>query len=66
MATPIVTGLVACLLAEEPRLSQADVVRRMREAGRLPAANATIFDAGSPDQNDWGTGLVNAGGLKAP
>ena len=64
MAAPLVTGLVACILAEEPKLTQAEVVRRMREAGRLPAGNATIFDAGSPDPNDWGKGLVNAPKLK--
>jgi subtilisin family serine protease len=64
MATPVVTGLVACLLAEEPRLTQADVARRVREAGRLPAGNATVFDPNSPDENDWGKGLLNAPRLK--
>jgi subtilisin family serine protease len=64
MAAPLVTGLVACLLAEEPTLTAADVLRRIREAGRLPAGNATVFDPNSPDENDWGKGLVNAPRLK--
>ena len=64
MASPVVTGLIACLLADEPNLTQADVLRRIRGAGRRPEPARTIYDPTGPDENDWGTGLVNAAALK--
>jgi len=60
MASPVITGLIACMLAHEPTLTQAQAMQRIRAAGHLPAGSATIFDAGSPDPNDWGQGLVDA------
>ena len=64
MAAPVITGLVACLLAEEKDLTQDDVRTRIRAAGKLPAGTATVFDPGSPDADDWGPGLVNSPLLK--
>lgn len=64
MAAPVITGLVACVLAEEKDLTQDDVRTRIRAAGKLPAGTATVFDPGSPDTNDWGQGLVNSPLLK--
>jgi subtilisin family serine protease len=64
MASPVITGLIACMLAEEPALTQQDARNRLRAAGRLPDGSATIFKPGAPDADDWGPGLVNAPALK--
>ena len=64
MAAPVITGLVACMLAEEKDLTQDDVRTRIRAAGKLPAGTATVFDPGSPDKDDWGEGLINSPSLK--
>ena len=64
MAAPVITGLVACMLAEEKDLTQEDVRTRIRAAGKLPAGTATVFDPGSPDRDDWGEGLINSPLLK--
>lgn len=63
MASPVMTGLVACMLAAEPNLTQEDVRNRIRAAGRLPAAEATTFDPGHPNPDAWGPGLVDARAL---
>src|SRR5260370_352839 len=64
MAAPMVTGLIACMLAAEPNLTLEDVRLRVRAAGVLRAAAATSFKPGAPDANDWGPGLLNAPKLK--
>ena len=66
MASPVITGLVACLLAAEPTLTQDQARTRVRGAGVMPAAGATQFDAppGAPDPEDWGAGLMDAGRLR--
>jgi subtilisin family serine protease len=64
MASPLMTGLVACLLAGEPNLTQADIRTRISNAGRLPNPEATTFDPGHPNPDAWGVGLVNAPLLK--
>jgi subtilisin family serine protease len=62
MATPVVTGLIACMLADEPALTQDDVRRRFSTAGKLPAK--TKFDVGHANEDAWGSGLVNAPALR--
>lgn len=62
MATPVITGLVACMLADEPALTQEDVRTRVRNAGRLPAH--TKYDPAHANGDAWGPGLVNAPALK--
>lgn len=64
MATPLVTGIVACMLAAEPNLTLRDVRQRIRAAAKLPAAAATSYKPGAPDPDDWGPGLLNAPALK--
>src|SRR5207248_2957240 len=60
MATPMITGLVACMLAAEPNLTLRDIRQRIRAAGKLPVPSATSYKAGAPDADDWGPGLINA------
>lgn len=62
MAAPVVTGLVACMLADEPALTQEDARNRVRNAGRLPAK--TKYDPAHANGDAWGPGLVNAPALK--
>lgn len=68
MASPVVAGLTAALLADEPNLTQPQILERLKAASTIPAA--TTFDkpaapAGQkPLSRDWGYGLVNGGQLK--
>lgn len=68
MASPVVTGLVASILAETPGLTLPQALTLLKNASTIPAA--TTFDkpaavAGvKPLSRDWGYGLVNAGQLK--
>jgi subtilisin family serine protease len=66
MATPCLVGLIACMFADNNKLTPDVIQQRVRAAGRMPAAADTIFDAppGAPDLNDWGTGKLNAPALK--
>ncbi|HKF20730.1 MAG TPA: S8 family serine peptidase [Candidatus Angelobacter sp.] len=66
MASPLVTGLVACLLAAKPGLTQKDVSDLISGAGRLPNPEATTFDPGHPNPDAWGVGLLNAPSLVKP
>jgi subtilisin family serine protease len=62
MASPVVTGLVACMLAGEPDLTQEDSRTRVRNAGKLPAK--TKLDPAHANEDAWGPGLVNAPALR--
>jgi subtilisin family serine protease len=64
MATPVITGLIACLLSDKPDLTQEDVRSAIKAAGKLPAK--TKFNTGHPDPDAWGPGLVNAPALMKP
>jgi hypothetical protein len=64
-----VTGLIANLLAEQPTLTIADAIGRLKAAATVPAASKfqpKPASAGAPAavSDDWGYGLVNAGKLK--
>jgi len=64
MASPVVTGLIACLMADEPGMTQDVARNRVRAAGVLPNASTTLYKPGAPEPNDWGPGLVSAPALK--
>ena len=69
MASPVVTGLVANILAEEPNLTLPDVLNRLKTASAIPAGSTHQPPAGTPAgqkplSQDWGYGLVDAGKLK--
>jgi subtilisin family serine protease len=68
MASPVVTGLVANLLAENPAMTMTDVMAKLKSASTIPATSAFQPPAGTPGpkplSKDWGYGLVNAGLLK--
>ena len=69
MASPGVTGLVANLLAEEPALTIADAIARLKGAAAVPPASkfqpkAAAAGAPASVSDDWGYGLVDAGKLK--
>jgi len=68
MASPVVAGLLANILAETPGLTLPQALTLLKNASTIPAG--TTFDkpaaaAGTkPLSRDWGYGLVNAGLLK--
>jgi subtilisin family serine protease len=68
MASPVVAGLVANLLAEEPKLTLPQVLDRLKAASSVPATSKFQPPSGSPGtkplSRDWGYGLVDAGKLK--
>ena len=64
MASPVITGLIACLMSDEPGLTQDVARNRVRAAGVLPNPATTLFKPGAPEPNDWGPGLVNGPALK--
>lgn len=64
MASPLVTGLVANLLAEQPNLTVQDVLNRLQKASSIPAASKYQPPAGSKFSEDWGWGLVHAPDLR--
>jgi subtilisin family serine protease len=70
MATPVVTGIIANILAEEPNLTQADVTRRLQESVAVSERpSTTAFDApGNVDREDWGVarGYLRAHKLRRP
>jgi hypothetical protein len=70
MATPVVTGIIANILAEEPTLTQADMTRRLQESVAVSDRPATTaFDApGNVDREDWGVarGWIRAHKLRRP
>jgi subtilisin family serine protease len=60
MASPVVTGLVANLLAEVGTLTLQDVLNRLQRASHIPAASTHQPPSGSAYSDDWGWGLVRA------
>lgn len=56
MATPVITGLIACLLEKEPNLDYGDIRTRLRDSHRPLPAGGTV--------DDWGPGPVDAGHLR--
>jgi subtilisin family serine protease len=68
MASPLVTGLVANMLADDPTLTMPKVLDRLRNASAIPAASvhqppATTGGA-KPYSQLWGYGLIDASKLK--
>jgi subtilisin family serine protease len=69
MASPLVAGLVANILALEPQLTTLDVLERLKRASSIPAASTFQPPPSSegglkPYSKDWGYGLVDANLLK--
>lgn len=68
MASPVVTGLVANVLAEEPTLTLPQVLDRLKKASFIPPGSTLQPPPGTPGpkplSRDWGYGLVDAGKLK--
>jgi subtilisin family serine protease len=68
MASPAITGLVATLLAEEPKLTLPDALDRLRKASAVAATSKfqpkTTGVGGKPFSQDWGYGLVDAAKLR--
>jgi subtilisin family serine protease len=67
MATPVVTGLVATILADEPTLTMPQVLARLKAASAIPPDSDYQAPAGSgpkPLSADWGYGLVDAAKLR--
>ena len=67
MASPVVTGLIANLLADEPALTLPQVLTRLKSASTIPAdSDYQPAPGGGPKplSLDWGYGLVNAGQLR--
>ncbi|MET0694676.1 MAG: S8 family serine peptidase, partial [Propionibacteriaceae bacterium] len=64
MASPVVTGLVANLLAAERNLTLPLVLDRLKKSATIPAASTfkpAAAPAGTkPYSRDWGYGLVDA------
>jgi subtilisin family serine protease len=68
MASPVVAGLVACLLADKPSLTLPQVLALLKGASAIPATTAhppppSILGM-KPLSRDWGYGLVDANLLK--
>jgi subtilisin family serine protease len=64
MASPVVTGMVANLLALKPNLTVPEVIDRLKRCSAIPASSAFqpagATPAGSkPWSRDWGYGLVD-------
>jgi len=75
MASPVITGLIANILAETPNLTLPQVLDRLKKASHIPASSnfqppaSGSEPAGTPPghpnySRDWGYGLVNAAELK--
>ncbi|MET0693676.1 MAG: S8 family serine peptidase, partial [Propionibacteriaceae bacterium] len=67
MAAPVITGLIANVLADEPTLTLPQVLARLKSASTIPPDSDYPAPAGGgakPLSVDWGYGLVNAGQLK--
>lgn len=64
MASPLVTGLVANLLAEQSGLTVQDVLTRLQKASSIPAGSTHQPPTGSKFSDDWGWGLVHAPDLR--
>jgi subtilisin family serine protease len=68
MASPAITGLVANLLAEEPKLTMPDVLNRLRNAASVAATSKfqpkKTGIGGKPFSDHWGYGLVDAARTK--
>ncbi len=61
-AAPAITGLIACIFAEEPTLTLTDLRSRFARCS-IPSG----LPAGTPSAtNDWGEGMVDANLLKLP
>lgn len=67
MASPMITGLIANVMAEEPNLT-LDQIRTRFATCSIPTKlrdGTTAMPAGQPvSANDWGAGLVDANRLK--
>jgi subtilisin family serine protease len=57
MATPFMTGLVACLLEQDHNLDPQHLKAMLRENSRIPGKPPATFDA------KWGFGLVDAANI---
>lgn len=68
MASPLVTGLVANLLAEDATLTMPKVLEKLKQAASIPAASKfqppKPVAGAKPYSQDWGYGLVDASKLK--
>lgn len=68
MAAPAVTGMVANLLAEEPALTIATAMDRLKASASIPASSTfqppPATAGAKPFSEHWGFGLVNAEKLK--
>ena len=68
MAAPLVTGLVANMLADDPTLTLPKVFERLKSASAVPAASKHQPPAptggAKPYSDLWGYGLVDASKLK--
>lgn len=68
MASPLVAGLVANILAEETALTMPDVLDRLKKSASVPPASKfqppAAGAAVKPYSDDWGYGLVDASKLK--
>jgi subtilisin family serine protease len=64
MASPVVTGLVANLLAVEKTLTLPQVLDRLKRASTVPPTStfkpAAAPTGAKPYSRDWGYGLVDA------
>jgi subtilisin family serine protease len=60
MASPVVTGLIANLLAEAHNLTVSDVLNRLQRAAAIPTTSTHQPPSGSHYSDDWGWGLVDA------
>ncbi len=64
MASPVITGMVANLLAHDATLTLPQVLTRLRNASRIPAASQFQPPApANPYSQVWGYGLVNGASL---
>jgi len=74
-ASPVITGLIANMLADTPNLTLPQVLDRLKKASHIPASSnfqppaSGSEPAGTPPghpnySRDWGYGLVNAAELK--
>jgi hypothetical protein len=67
MAAPVVTGLVANLLADNRNLTLPQVLELLKKASTIPGTSSHQPPAASgpkPYGREWGYGLIDAGKLK--